>query len=52
LHNSARHTWEQIQQKKQSFCTIYNLRLDEIIVKYAGDMNTLVPLAITRWTDP
>jgi hypothetical protein len=36
-----------IQQKKQSFCTctIYNFRLDEIIVKYAREMNTLVSLS-------
>jgi hypothetical protein len=43
----ARHRWKQIQQKKQSFCTctIYNFRPDEIIVKYAREMNTLVSLS-------
>jgi hypothetical protein len=31
--------------KEANFRTIYNLRLDEIIVKYAREMNTIVSLS-------
>jgi hypothetical protein len=45
LHKLAWHTWEQMQQQKQSFCTIDNMQLDEIVVNYAREMNTLVSLS-------